>query len=178
MSSLWHSRGMRLATTLLTVLMMVVIFLFSAETAEESDLTSGFFARILIRVFCPGFNELNEAEQQVVYDQYQTVIRKCAHFTEYLLLGLLLRLCYMSWFGDRGAPGILSWVTGALYAGTDELHQVLIDGRSGQVWDVLIDCGGVFIGVLIAIPVIRMINNAFKRKEDRKNGDEHRACPS
>ena len=78
MSSLWHSRGMRLATTLLTVLMMVVIFLFSAETAEESDLMSGFFARILIRVFCPGFNELNEAEQQVVYDQYQTVIRKCA----------------------------------------------------------------------------------------------------
>ena len=32
----------------------------------------------------------------------------------------------------------------------DELHQLLIDGRSGQWSDVLLDSGGVLTGALIA----------------------------
>ena len=36
-----------------------------------------------------------------------------------------------------------------LYASTDELHQLFVPGRSGQVKDVLIDGCGAVIGALI-----------------------------
>ena len=46
------------------------------------------------------------------------------------------------------------WAAGTIYAGTDELHQMLIDGRSGQRSDVLLDSAGVMAGVLIAVLIL------------------------
>ena len=48
-------------------------------------------------------------------------IRKLAHFTEYLILCIL-------------------------YAFTDEYHQTFINGRTGQILDVLIDSSGSLLG--------------------------------
>ena len=42
----------------------------------------------------------------------------------------------------------VSWSGGSVYAVLDELHQLDVDGRSGQWMDVLIDSGGVILGVL------------------------------
>ena len=39
---------------------------------------------------------------------------------------------------------------GVLYAGSDEVHQLFVDGRACRAGDVLIDAAGVFLGVLIA----------------------------
>ena len=55
--------------------------------------------------------------------------------------------------------------TGAAYAGSDELHQKLIDGRSGQISDVLLDSCGVFLGAALAWRIIR--GSRRKRKEEQ-----------
>ena len=36
----------------------------------------------------------------------------------------------------------------ALYAATDEIHQLFVPGRGGQIRDVLIDSSGALIGLL------------------------------
>ena len=83
-----------------------------------------------------------------------------------MLLGISLRLCLESWFGRRRwlIPG--SWGAGTCYAAFDELHQLLVDGRSGQWTDVLIDSAGVLCGVMLITGILALVRRK-KEKETR-----------
>ena len=161
----------RILLTILTAAVMIMIFLFSTETAEESDETSGNITSQVIRMLYPDYEDYTESKQQDVYDNVQLAVRKTAHFSEYALLGLLLRLCLESWYGKRQWLTPASWVAGTLYAGTDEIHQLLIDGRSGEWTDVLLDSAGVLAGVLLAVMALHLI-----RKRKSREGTE-KTCP-
>jgi VanZ family protein len=156
----------RVVSTTLTVAMMIVIFFFSTEPAEQSDRTSGIISEQVIRVTHPDFQEKTEAEQNVIFEHVQHSVRKTAHFTEYMVLGLLIRICLESWFGTRKWSIPVSWMAGALYACSDELHQILIDGRSGQWTDVLLDSAGVLVGVLLASLIIFFVGRNIRGKQD------------
>ena len=159
-----QSPGIRILLTALTAAVMIMIFFFSMETAEKSDETSGVIARRVIGVLYPDYADYPEEQQQKVYDSIQLVVRKTAHYTEYALLGFLMRLCLESWFGRRKWLTPASWAASTLYASTDEIHQLLIDGRSGQWTDVLLDSAGVLSGVLIALLLLALIRRADRRK--------------
>ena len=150
----WQRTWVQILTTVLTVAVMVFIFIFSTEDAESSDQTSGIISRQVIPFVYPDYEQKSPEERKICYDNVQHIVRKTAHFTEYMILGLLIRLCLESWFGRRKRLLTASWAAGTIYAGTDELHQLLIDGRSGQWTDVLLDSGGVMTGVLIAVLVL------------------------
>ena len=152
----WQRTGVRVVTTLLTLGMMVLIFCFSMEDADRSDRTSGQISMVVIHAAYPDYEREQPSVKRRIYDSVQHVVRKTAHFSEYALLGLLMRFCLESWFGDRKRNGLLSWGLATLYAGTDELHQQLIDGRAGQWPDVLIDSCGAAVGVLIATLLLRL----------------------
>src|ERR671929_584326 len=68
------------------------------------------------------------------------VLRKCAHVTEYAILGALLLRAL-----GRELPAFLAAVA---YAATDELHQHFVRGRHASPIDVAIDAAGVLIGIL------------------------------
>jgi VanZ family protein len=72
---------------------------------------------------------------------WDTVLRKCAHVTEYAILGALLYRAL-----GRAAP---AWLAGVAYAATDELHQHFVAGRHASPVDVAIDAAGVLAGVLL-----------------------------
>ncbi len=72
---------------------------------------------------------------------WDLVLRKCAHVTEYAVLGYLL----VRALGRTG----LAFVAGVLYAASDELHQHFVRGRHGAVYDVAIDAVGVLAGALL-----------------------------
>ena len=152
----------RALTTLTTLTMMALIFLFSTQSAEQSDATSGTFAGWAADLTHPGWREMPEEERLRLYNEAQHAVRKAAHFTEFLLLGISLRLCLESWLGRRSFLWILSWGGGTLYAAMDEFHQLLVDGRSGQWTDALIDSAGVLCGTLLAAAAVRALR---KRKE-------------
>ena len=146
---------------------MAMIFAFSTENAEQSDRRSGTFSTLVLKVTCPDYDSLTPEGQKAAYDSVQHLVRKCAHFIEYMMLGFALRLCLESWFGHRakkqgalyaGAAGL-----GAAYAGTDEIHQLAIDGRSGQWTDVLVDASGVLAGAALAGLLIRLIQGKAAR---------------
>jgi len=71
------------------------------------------------------------------------IIRKCAHFTEYFVLSLLiLRGIRAGRHGTKLAWAVLAIVIVAGYASLDEFHQRFVPGRTPAVADVLLDTTG------------------------------------
>ncbi len=152
----------RILTTAMTLGVMLMIFLFSTQRAEKSNATSGYLTVLLIHSIQPDYESWPAEQKEQYYDHVQLVIRKCAHFTEFAMLGFSLRLCLESWLGGRKDRkkawlNLGAWIGGTCYAGLDEWHQTLVDGRSGQVLDVVIDSGGVMTGMLLALVLLRFV---------------------
>ena len=158
----WQRTWVRILTTLLTAAVMVMIFGFSTENAEKSDHRSGVFAGRLVRLLYPDFDRMDPEQQEEAFFESQVIVRKCAHVTEYTVLGFLIRLCLESWFGSRmkklSPLALIGFGAGTAYACSDEMHQLAIEGRSGQWTDVLVDGSGVLAGVMLGTLLIRRIN--------------------
>ena len=165
----WQKTWVRMATTLLTAAVMIMIFFFSTENGNESDRRSGVISMAVIRLIHPEYEQMDEEAMKDIYDGVQHIVRKCAHFTEYMMLGFMIRLCVESWFGNRkrgrGCLGVAASGAGILYACTDEAHQMAIEGRMGAWADVLVDAGGVLAGAVIGTLLIRSLE---KRKKSLK----------
>ena len=75
------------------------------------------------------------------------VVRKLAHFGEFLVLGFWFTLCLRVY--TRHYIRHISWplLLGLLIADADELIQLYVAGRDSSVRDVWIDFGGVCTGV-------------------------------
>lgn len=167
----WQKSWVRTVTTLLTAAVMVMIFCFSMENAEQSDQRSGVIAKILIKIIHPDYEQMEPAQQKKVYDDTQLIVRKCAHFSEYTILGFMIRICLESWFGDKK---MRTWIlpltgiaAGILYACTDEIHQLAIDGRYGTWTDVAVDGSGVVAGAVLGILLVSMTC----RKKENETGE-------
>ena len=76
-------------------------------------------------------------EQTALAERIEFPVRKGAHMTEYVILAVLL-LGILAGEYMEGCIVIWSVILAALYASTDEFHQLFVPGRSGQFRDVLI----------------------------------------
>lgn len=78
-------------------------------------------------------------------------LRKIAHATVYFVLALLLLSISRVIFGSK--KYLLSCAVAILlcfiFAMTDEYHQTFVDGRTGQMMDVIIDTTGACVGTLL-----------------------------
>ena len=74
---------------------------------------------------------------------WDTILRKLAHLAEYAILGALLDRAL------RRPQLAVAIVFAALYAVTDEEHQVFVEGRHGAPLDVGIDILGALVGVFL-----------------------------
>lgn len=76
----------------------------------------------------------------------EALVRKAAHVLLYFVLGVLL-VCLVRTYKLRWFRAIACSTGDAfVYAITDELHQLLVGGRSGQASDVLLDTIAAFAG--------------------------------
>lgn len=156
----------KLAAGILLVGWMTVIFCFSAQPAEESSQLSGSVAYQVVDTTDKMFGMEWSMQQIFFYTQkLDFPIRKAAHMTEYAILALLSFLFY----GTMGKQGkmcyLLSVVTAAVYASTDEIHQLFVPGRSGQVRDVCIDTTGAVIGLLLLCFIRKKYRNHCEKKQ-------------
>ncbi len=165
----WQRAWIRTVTTLLTASVMVMIFCFSMENAAESDQRSGTISMAVIRVLHPEYETMELYQKKELYDSVQFAVRKCAHYTEYMLLGFMIRLCLESWFGQRiRKPHVIPLISmgaGTVYACTDELHQIAIDGRFGTWTDVLVDSCGVLTGICLGSVLIRYVKRKHRNTD-------------
>ena len=79
----------------------------------------------------------------ITRDTLSFIVRKCAHMTEYAILAFLLYKTFI----HKQNPLIKSFIFTALYACSDEFHQLFVSGRSGQFSDVLLDTFGASVGI-------------------------------
>ncbi len=136
---------------ILAVCWMILIFGFSSRAADLSAGDSERAGRVIAELLVPGFERWPSEKQEDFVSVIDHPVRKLAHLAEYTVLGILL----MGFFTDfRRKPGKWirhAWIAGTVYAVTDEFHQLFVQGRSGQVSDVILDSGGVFAGILLAL---------------------------
>ncbi len=72
---------------------------------------------------------------------WDLVLRKLAHLAEYAVLGVLL-------VRATRRPAVAVLLAG-LYAVSDEVHQMFVEGRVGAPLDCAIDTAGALAGVLL-----------------------------
>lgn len=84
------------------------------------------------------------------------LVRKAAHVTEYLVLGVLTSQALDPRRATARDLIALSVVICVLGASIDETIQLFVPGRSGQVADVLIDSCGIVAGVALRTVVVRL----------------------
>ena len=144
---------------IMTIAVMVCIFLFSCENADDSSDTSGRFVNLVISIFYGDYDELPMWEQEEIRGNISHFIRKTAHFTIFAALGFFA-------FLTSGQKKLLCKGTAAvlifcgLYAVSDEIHQYFVPGRACMLRDMLLDTCGSLAGIAAALVALKI----FSRK--------------
>lgn len=139
---------------LLLVGWMVIIFLLSAEGADDSRSRSGVIVDILKDSFNVGYAE----------DFLSFLTRKAAHIIAYFVLGILIYSIIRTYRLTTKRTIVLSVMLALLYAIFDEIHQLFVPGRSGEIRDVLIDTVAAGAGVGACNLYYRIRNNRKNNK--------------
>ena len=112
--------------------------------AVISTFSTGLFtAENTSRIVVPILHWLFPRAAMATLFEIHHLVRKCAHFTEYFILSLLVlrgiragsREVHLRW-------ALLTILIVAAYASLDEFHQRFVPGRTPAVRDVLLDTTG------------------------------------
>lgn len=128
----------------LVICCMLIIFMFSSDSGTASSKKSDSVIINLVDVISN--KKVNNKDRDKYIEKYVFPVRKCAHFTIYLILGILV-ISLLSEYRILNFKTVLyTLLIVFLYACSDEFHQLFVSGRSSEIRDVLIDSGGGFIG--------------------------------
>lgn len=172
MKSITKIKILRIILIILLLATFELIFHFSSQNGEESSEVS----RGVTNFFTRGNKKIqseSQADKNITLWKIEKVIRKLAHFSIYTLVGILL-MCIMITYKTNGMASIkgilLSLVIGALYATSDEIHQIFTPGRTALVTDAFIDSAGVLLGIMIVYGIYKLIGcirNKTKLKKQK-----------
>lgn len=113
---------------------MGLIFYFSSRTADESAEQSGMILEFVTKIFGDGAVT-------------NFIVRKSAHCLEFTGLALLFNIALCIQRSGKIMPlGAIAFTS--LYAVTDEIHQLFVEGRSCQISDWAIDTAGAVLGTI------------------------------
>ncbi len=131
---------------------MIIIFLMSHQPGDISSNQS----ELVLKIFSFIGIELND-----YFGELATfIVRKVAHFSEYMILFLLAYNVTRYYINTRKVKLFLI-IFVFIYACTDEIHQYFIPGRNMAFKDILIDTSGGAFGYIIV--------DIFSRFKFRKN---------
>lgn len=157
------------------LLMMYIIFGFSAQTGMESGNLSHIVSVKIVEIGDEMLQKgLEDWEIEEVADNIEYYVRKAAHMTEYFLLAIAVSFpLYV--YGLRGFPLLLfAGLICVGFACTDEYHQSFIAGRGPSVKDVGIDSIGVFLGIMVVRIVCWTFLAPVRAMERRKRRQQRR----
>lgn len=129
------------------------IFYFSSRTSTESSNQSGYFVLLFKKIL--GNNAITDF-----------IVRKFAHCLEFAGLSFLFNIALFE--QTNKIKPYLAILFSSLYAVTDEIHQIFVDGRSCQLKDWAIDTLGAIIGTIIFIAIYFIIQKIIKCKKAKQ----------
>ncbi len=156
-----YKRVFRWVFWVLTVILMITIFCFSAQKAEVSQKTSEGFTKKVLSTF-QNFNKLPEPKQEQIVYNVQFSVRKAAHFSVFAALGtMMMSAMYLTF--DKKRLWLYTYIISTLYAVSDEIHQYFVPGRACRIGDMILDSMGVTAGILVVM-IICLLYKIKKRR--------------
>lgn len=132
------------------ILMMYVIFTFSAQDADTSSQLSYKVSHKIVEIGAEVLGaDFESWEIDSIATRFHGPVRKLAHMTEYFALAVSVAFPLYVY----GLRGILLMLVAGLFcvasACGDEYHQSYVSGRSPSQKDVMIDSIGIFFGIVL-----------------------------
>ena len=142
------NRLRRVVLYICTIIYMAAIFYFSSQNQVASTELSD-------KVVKPVMNVVEQT--QIVdrkfdifdYFNFSERIRDVMHFLEYAVLGVLTWLSVETF--NMKQKRLVTILFCILYACSDEIHQIFVQGRGASIYDVIIDACGSLIGLGICL---------------------------
>ena len=126
------------------ILCLISIFMFSSEDSKESNATS----KELINKGVTTYETVTKKDvnNKMLVKELNYPVRKLAHFTIYLILGIFVYL-YLNTtnINNKLIIGIIFCLICAIF---DETHQIFT-GRTSKILDVFIDTLGSITSILL-----------------------------
>lgn len=117
----------------------VIFFLSSGQGASGR---TSLIIRPILEFLFP-----NAPEETLMF--YHGAIRKCAHFTEYAVLGFLSCRAFLTRFESRWLVAVISLGLVVLISSLDEFNQSFNPLRTSSPYDVAIDISGGTVAILL-----------------------------
>ncbi|MCM1268797.1 MAG: VanZ family protein [Bacteroidales bacterium] len=153
----------------LAIVWMCIIFAFSAQPKEESgEMSAGFTYQMVSSTNFFFHLDLSDARVKEIADAIEGFVRKVAHMAEFGLLSVLLYIWIGQWEMGFLRKGATAAGAAAVYAATDEIHQLFVAGRAGRFTDVLIDSAGAVLGVVVFALVVKIVGVVKARKAKKQ----------
>ncbi len=151
----------RLILLILIIIWAILIFGLSGQNGTES---SGL-SRKIVALF---------TQNEEIINTVEPYIRKVAHFSEYGLGGVLVTLLFATYNWNDRKIMFITIALGIWYASIDEIHQLMVPGRHGSIFDVYLDTLGFSTGVCGIMAILKIIqglkHNNKKEMKRGKNG--------
>ena len=138
------------------VLICFFIFEMSGTVATDSSEQSSYLIAVIQKIFGVTFTDF--------------VIRKFAHMFEFALLGFFSAMAFCYTF-KKVRKIYLAFLFSFLYAVSDEIHQLFVLGRAGQIRDVFIDTAGILLGLGLMLASYKIVLHLGAKK----NGSKHQS---
>lgn len=123
------------------ILMALIFFLSHQPASESNNLSQGISERMAETI------ERVLPNKNIDIRSFNHLIRKAAHFFAYLLLGVLVTNALDKTRIISHKSLIWALIICIIYAASDEIHQIFIPGRAGQIKDVALDSAGSMVGI-------------------------------
>lgn len=147
---------------ILLILILIWVFLVYGFSNQSGTESSGISRKVAELLF----------DSEDVINKAEPIIRKLAHFSEYSIGGILFYSLFSTYDFTKRKRSLISLGLGIWYAIFDEIHQLFVPGRSGNVVDVIIDSSGVLFGIIfirVIFKIVEIIKNKRKTKEGAKS---------
>lgn len=145
-----------------------IIFYLSSQPAGASNHLSIGLLRLIVKSLGKAISL--EIETLAIVNH---LLRKSAHFFVYLVFGGLV-VNGLRAGGITGKKGLATALgICVLYAVFDEIHQLFVPGRGGQLSDVVLDSIGAIAGIGIFGFLFRRRNNPGDKNTGSKNNADH-----
>lgn len=158
----------RKVVLILFLLWMLAVFLFSSQNGVSSSKTSGVIVNKVVEIITT-IKDVPEDEIKSLTSTVSFYVRKAAHFSIYAVGGILMFILLKLYNFSNTRAFLCAVGICFCYAVSDETHQTLVSGRSGQFRDVCIDTAGATTGVIFTIIIGGIINKIKNFKNNRKN---------
>jgi len=130
---------------ILILLMLVLIFGSSSVNGLDSYSASGIIAQVVKKLMS------FIGDDNYTVSTIDIIIRKLAHFIEYLMLTVLLSIGFSNVMRNKWLSLLLSGFIGFTVSLLDEGFIQAASNRNSSIFDVFIDLSGIVTGMIVLV---------------------------